>query len=197
VVADFHQLPGGIVLGCATGAAGGSAWDALEAGGLRLTELTKFAGGICRVDGRPANAACTSMPPADAYWSLYVPKGAGWTYATKGAKQLGVADGDVVALSWQQGTKPAPPRLTPAEVAAATAAPSPGATASPSPDATAGSAADPGSDPASDPASNPADGDSDGLPWWVPVLVVVVLAAGGGAAVLVRRRAASRPGTGA
>jgi hypothetical protein len=180
VVADFHQLSGGVELGCATGGGGGSAWDALEAGGLRLTELAKVAGGICRVDGRPVKAACTSMPPADAYWSLYVPKGAGWTYATKGAKQLTVADGAVVALSWQQGTKPAPPRLSPAEVAAAAAAPASSASAAASP--TAATDARPDAGPA----------DDGGLPWWVPVLVVVVLAAGGGTAVVRRRHGAGR-----
>jgi hypothetical protein len=178
VVVDFHQLPGGIRLGCAADGAGGSAWDAFGGAGIRLTELAAFAGGICRVDGRPSSAACTAMPPADAYWSLYVRNGSTSAYAAKGARQLKVADGEVVALSWQQGSKPAPPRLSPAQVVAATPSATPSA-----------GAADPVTSAAT---SDEADSSSGGgLPWEVPVGVVVLLAIGGATGVALRRRAGS------
>ncbi|WP_310962742.1 hypothetical protein [Nocardioides terrisoli] len=166
VVVDFHQLGGGVLLGCAQGAH--VAWDAFGKAGVRLTELSKFAGGICRVDGLPAKASCASMPPADAYWSLYVAQGRKWGYASKGAKQLKVANGDVVALSWQGGKKPAPPRVGPTGLPTR-AAPSASAT------------------PVAAPASSSENQDPGGTPWWVPVVVIVVLGGGAGAAVWRRR----------
>ncbi|MGN6252119.1 MAG: hypothetical protein ACTHNS_09940 [Marmoricola sp.] len=169
VVVDFHQLGGGVLLGCAHHAR--TAWQAFTAAGVRLTELQRFAGAVCRVDGKPVKASCVGMPPGDAYWSLYVTKKDRWAYATKGAKALVVHDGDVVALSWQGSKQPAPPSIAPGRLtaaAAASSAPAPRASSTPS-----------------TPAEAPAP--SGGIPWWVPVVVLVLLGGAGGALALRRR----------
>lgn len=78
---------------------------------------------VCRVDGVPAeatdlvatdgtvaNETCASMPPAFAYWSLWVkPAGGEWGYAEEGLSTLKLQPGDSLELLFQLNGEPAAP----------------------------------------------------------------------------------------
>lgn len=140
--------------------------------GVELTPVDPFPGAVCQVDGEPADAACGAMPPADAYWGLYVADAGGeWDFAPVGIDELDVAEGSFVGFAWQSGGEPTPPAV----------APQPG-------EATPGAQGDDAaaSDDAGQESGEEAP-DPGGLPWWVPLLVgvaVIVLGVG----IAVRRR---------
>ncbi|MGH3414586.1 MAG: hypothetical protein ACRDPH_16030 [Marmoricola sp.] len=169
VAVDFHQLGGGVRQACVPRGAGKSAWDVIEKAGFDLTEVSSYPGAVCEVAGKP-HTSCAKMPPATAYWGLYVGKKGAWGFATKGATQLKMHDGDFIALSWNHGKKPVKPGVAPVD--------RPGANHAQASGRKAGNLA------------NDAHGSST-FPWWVVVLVVVVLLAGAGA-VLGRRRSTPR-----
>ncbi len=171
VVVDYQQLGGGVVQACDTSGDGKTASQVFADTGVKITPVASFPGAACRVNGKPAEGGCAKMPPADAYWGLYVDKGTSWTYAPKGADELKVADGDFVAFSWQGTKTSTPPSVKPVE---ATASPSASASASASPSADAT-------------ASSSQQQDGGGVAWWIPALVVVLLVIAV-AVVLVRRR---------
>lgn len=78
---------------------------------------------VCRVDGVPAedtalegddgtvvNEKCDSMPPAFAYWSLWVKPAAGeWGYAEEGLSTLQLEPGDSLQLLFVLNNEPAAP----------------------------------------------------------------------------------------
>lgn len=161
LVVDYGALGGGVQQSCAENGAGQTAAKLFQAAGHKLTPVGEFPGAVCKVDGKPANAACAKMPPADAYWGLYVKKGKGWDYAPKGANDLKTSNGDYVGFAWQASKKSTPPSVKP--VPAAKAA-----------DATTK-------------AAEPADADNSGLSWWIPALVVVVLLAAAVGIAVARR----------
>jgi hypothetical protein len=123
VVVDFTGQGGGIQRGCAAHGAGGNAWDAFEAAGFPLTGVQRYPGAVCRVSGRPADAPCQTMPPADAYWGFFTSHGSGWNYASVGPSSYRVANGDTVGFAWQTGGHRAP-GAAPAPVRASAPAPS-------------------------------------------------------------------------
>lgn len=165
LVVDFGKLGGGVQEACVEHGAGKTADKLFEQAGHDLTPVGAFPGAVCRVDGQPKAVNCAKMPPANAYWGLYVKKGAGWDYAPKGANELVAKDGDFVGFAWQSSKKSTPPSVAPV------AAP---ASSSKSPSATHKSA-------------TRAD-TSSGLSWWIPALVaVLILAAAVGVAVARRR----------
>ncbi len=165
LVIDFGELGGGVEQTCAENGGGKTAAQLFEDADHRLTPVGEFPGAICKVDDKPADVGCAKMPPADAYWGLYVKKGNGWDYAPKGADVLKTADGDYVGFAWQSSKTSTPPSVKP--VPAAKAA-----------DTTT---------KAAQKASEPAE-DSSGVSWWVPALVVVVLLAATVGVALARRR---------
>ena len=131
VVVDFTGQGGGIQRGCAPHGAGGNAWDAVQAAGFPLTGVQRYPGAVCRVSGRPADASCQGMPPADAYWGFFASHGSGWSYASVGPSSYRVANGDTVGFAWQTGAK-RQPGAAPAPARASTPAPSRTPTAAPS-----------------------------------------------------------------
>lgn len=172
IVVDFKDLGGGVQQACDESGAGKVATQVFEESGFELTPVAAFPGAACRVNGKPAEVACAKMPPADAYWGLYVGKAGKWDYAPTGADELKLEDGAFVGFAWQSSSTSSPPEVAPV------AQPSQGA-----------------SSPAS---AGPSDAledekqDDDGTAWWVPALVVVVLVAAG-AGVALRRRSAGAP----
>ncbi|GAB3664049.1 hypothetical protein GCM10027596_27990 [Nocardioides korecus] len=169
VVVDYQSLGGGTVLACDASGAGKTAAQVFADAGVKITPVAAFPGAACRVNGKPAQGGCAKMPPADAYWGLYVDKGASWTYAPKGADELKTADGDFVAFSWQGTKSSTPPGVAPVKP---TASASPSASASPA---------------ASSSASDSQQDNGLGVGFWVPALVVVLLVVAA-LVVLVRRR---------
>lgn len=79
---------------------------------------------VCRVDGVPSAElaipnpdggthleSCESMPPAFAYWSLWVrPAGGAWAYANEGVDSQLVAPGESVALQFVLDGDPVSPQ---------------------------------------------------------------------------------------
>lgn len=165
VVVDYQDLGGGVVQACDEKGAGKLASEVFEESGFELTPVAAFPGAACQVDDKPADASCAKMPPADAYWGLYLAQDGKWGYAPKGANELKLAEGDFVAFSWQGSKTSTPPGVAPVRPAA---------------DAT-------GSDSGSSPAADEEEEDSSSVAWWVPVLVVVLLGAAG-VVIAMRRR---------
>ena len=164
LVVDYGALGGGVEQSCAQDGAGQTAAKLFQDAGHQLTPVGEFPGAICKVDGKPADIACAKMPPADAYWGLYVKKGKGWDYAPKGADALKTADGDYVGFAWQSSKNSTPPSVQPVPAAKAAAA--------------------------TTTKAHKADATEDsGLSWWIPALVAVLLiAVAVGVAVARRRR---------
>lgn len=114
VLVDPGALGGGLIRACAPQGAGGSAWNAFEQAGVSLTPVQRYPGAVCRVDGRPADAGCVNMPPADAYWGFFTSRGQGWTYASVGPDSYRVANGDTIAFAWQASSSKRAPAAAPA-----------------------------------------------------------------------------------
>ena len=168
VEVDFKELGGGVQQECDEDGAGKFASEAFEDAGFELTPVGAFPGAACRVDGKPADAACAKMPPADAYWGLYVGTNGKWDYAPTGADELKLKDGDFVGFAWQSSSTSSPPAVLP--VAQQSQEPSPDASAD---------------------GTEEQDEEDGGIPWWVPALAVVALAAAGTGIALRRRGAGS------
>lgn len=117
VVVDYAEL-GGLQVGCAQGAGGRTASTAFAEAGFALSHVDRGPGTgmVCKVAGAPSDASCTTAPPAEAYWSLWIasPTSDTWGYASRGVTQLTVVDGGYVAFAWHQGSGTAqPPAVTP------------------------------------------------------------------------------------
>ncbi len=130
VVVDPGALGGSIATVCDPGS-GEVAATRFEQSGFALTEVQRFPGFVCRVNGAPASDPCVNTPPPDAYWSLWWTDGTSgaWNYSSEAVTSLDVPDGGAVALAWQQGAA----RRTPAVAAPVQAAPSPSEKPTPSP----------------------------------------------------------------
>lgn len=103
VVVDGSGEQGGVRTSCVSDGGGDNAAD-LFAVSHTLTRVQNFPGAVCKVDGLPADANCTRMPPADAYWGLFWSDGSGsWSYSSEGVDSLDVPDGGGVAFVWQDG----------------------------------------------------------------------------------------------
>lgn len=128
VVVDFTKLGGGIATTCVADGGGENAGTIFEVD-HDLTRVQQFPGAVCKVDDTPADAACRTMPPSDAYWGLFWSDGdGGWTYSSEGVDSLEVPDGGAVAFAWQDGGERDQPG-----VAAPQNAPKPTSNPSPTP----------------------------------------------------------------
>jgi hypothetical protein len=102
--------------------------DAVAKAGFTTVGTTKYPDQVvCRVNDVPsattdlpgANGAtyhedCSGMPPATAYWSLWVkPAGGKWDYAQTGLSALQLKPGDSVELLFTVNSKPASPTPAP------------------------------------------------------------------------------------
>jgi len=175
VVVDFQEMGGGVSQECVEDGGGKLAAQVFEDAGFDLTPVGAFPGAACQVDGKPTGAACQKMPPADAYWGLFLANEKTWDYAPKGADQLELEEGAFVAFSWQSSKTPALPRVAPAPAAKPTGG------------AARESASNDGGEGA-DEAAQSSKSEEDRFPVWVPILAVVALGAGVGAFLVTRRR---------
>jgi hypothetical protein len=175
VVVDFQELGGGVSQECVEDGGGKLAAQVFEDAGFDLTPVGAFPGAACQIDGKPTEVACRKMPPANAYWGLYLANGKTWDYAPKGADQLKLDEGAYVAFSWQSSKTPALPRVAPTPAAEPTGA------------AAQESESNDGGEGAGE-AAESSDSENGGFPLWGAILAVVAIGAGVGAALFARRR---------
>lgn len=165
VVVDPGDLGGEVREACVPSEGSELATQVFADAGVEVTPVGAFPGAACRVDGQPQDVACQQMPPADAYWGLFLAQPDGsWDYAPTGADELELTPGDYVAFAWQTGSEATPPSV----------------------EAVPGEGQQAGQDQAADEGQEQSTEDG-GLPVWVLVVVGGVLLAGL-ALVVVRRR---------
>ncbi|MFI5627656.1 hypothetical protein ACIA03_29635 [Nocardioides sp. NPDC051685] len=101
VVVEPNALGGEPEVVCVQPAEGDTGADLFEKAGHPLTYVTSMPSVVCRIDGRPEAAGCAQMPPADAYWSLWVTDDSGaWSYASRNVTEISVTSGQGVAFTW-------------------------------------------------------------------------------------------------
>jgi hypothetical protein len=115
VVVDRGSLGGGIAESCVVSGGGKTASALFGQAGHALTRVQRYPGAVCKVDGAPADAACTAMPPADKYWGLFWSDGKSdsWTFASEGVDSLTIPSGGAVAFAWQSSTSTHKPGVAP------------------------------------------------------------------------------------
>ena len=125
VIVDPGSLGGGVSEVCVAGGGGEKASVLFPQAGDTLTYVTSQPNAICRVNGLPAGANCSVMPPANAYWALYWSDGttSSWTYSSLGVTALSVPDGGAVAWAWQSGSGRSLPGVSAPTAASTPAAP--------------------------------------------------------------------------
>ncbi|MEU0317256.1 hypothetical protein [Nocardioides sp. NPDC006273] len=170
VVVEPNALGGGPEVACVQPEEGDTGADLFEKAGHPLTFVTSMPSVVCRVAGRPEEAGCAQMPPADAYWSLWIADDSGaWSYATRNVTEIGVTSGQGVAFTWIDDNVVTAPATVLGDAV--------GAPSSPSPELSP-------EDPAAEPRPS---SDPEPLPTWVaPVGILVLFALAG--AVWWRRR---------
>ena len=125
VVVEYGELGGDDLVECVDVAGPTIALDVAGDAGLDIEGTAQYGPSIvCRVEGRPAldqpvtlpdgtthNESCDTMPPMDAYWSLWLAQGEGeWAYAPAGIDTLEVAPGDRLGLVFTVGGESTPPQ---------------------------------------------------------------------------------------
>lgn len=101
VVVEPNALGGEPEVACVQPVEGDTGADLFEKAGHPLTYVTSMPSVVCRIDGRPKAAGCAQMPPADAYWSLWVTDDSGaWSYASRNVTEISVTSGQGVAFTW-------------------------------------------------------------------------------------------------
>ncbi|TQL69533.1 hypothetical protein FB381_3443 [Nocardioides albertanoniae] len=165
VVVEPRALGGAPEVDCVRPEEGDTGADVFEKAGHRLTFVTSMPSVVCRVDERPKAAGCAQMPPADAYWSLWVTDESGaWSYASRNVTEIAVTSGQGVAFTWIDDNVVTAPAT---ELGSAVGAPS-----SPSPELSPDDAAE--SEPESEQSS------PKPLPAWVaPTGILALFAAAG------------------
>lgn len=119
VVVDFGTLDADSVTECVDATEATAASEALASAGVTTTGSAEYGDQIvCRVNDRPAadetvevegqesfTESCASMPPAYAYWALWVRDSAGadWKYAQEGLGTLEAQPGQSVGLVYTTG----------------------------------------------------------------------------------------------
>lgn len=170
VAVEPAHLGGAPEVTCVHPEPGDTGADLFAKAGHAFTRVSSMPDVVCRIDDRPADAGCGQMPPANAYWSLWVADSNGsWTYATQNVNELAVTSGGGVAFRWVDGNVAQAPATVLADAVGAPASPSPV------------------SSPATTEPSAPASHGPSALPGWVAPSLVALLA--GAAVVLWRRRA--------
>jgi len=185
VVVEPGSLGGAPQVSCDPSGGGRTASRIFADVGHRLTPVSSSPDFVCRVDGRPQDASCAQVPPADAYWSLWWSDGrAPWTYASLAAGGLTVPDGGAVAFTWVDGSGDGTPVTALPGIAGAPSGPAASDTAAPTAGTTDG--ADHADD--SQDSEDAEDSGDGGLPGWVAPVVVVALLGGAGGVAMARRR---------
>jgi len=140
------QFPDWTEIGCAAGNPS-SGFAALTSAGFSLTYAQgNGAGALCRIDGVPGSNPCTSMPPANAYWSYWHAKpGGSWGYASTGGGAYDPAPGSVEG--WRFGDGKTAPSTKPPAVS------SPKPTPKPSPKPSTKPSAKPAPEPTAKPTT--------------------------------------------
>ncbi|WP_020664007.1 hypothetical protein [Amycolatopsis benzoatilytica] len=167
VIVDFQGLGGETLIRCAPGKQENGV-TALQNAGLELTGAGKYGLAVlCKIEGKPADQACTGMPPESASWSFWTGEHGKWASAQVGAQSWKPPAGAFEGWSFAMGKSYAeypPPRVEPVRKANAPA-----------------------------PAPAAASEGSTGFPWGlvIGIAVVVVLAAAGTVIAMRRRRAAN------
>lgn len=126
LVVEFGELAGTDEQACVEVDAATPALDVVERAGVQIEGTAEYGAAIvCRVDGLPAAdqpielpdgsmhaESCDAMPPADAYWSLWIASGDGaaWDYAPTGIDALEVKPGDRLGLVFTTGGESTPPQ---------------------------------------------------------------------------------------
>lgn len=121
LVVDYGTLDAPTVTDCVDASASVSATEVLTTAGVTTEGSAQWGDQIvCRVndrpgpketvevDGEPAfTESCAAMPPAYAYWSLWVKSAAGadWEYAQEGLGTLQLSPGEAVGLRFTTGTE--------------------------------------------------------------------------------------------
>jgi hypothetical protein len=121
VIVDFGTLDADSVSGCVDATAATAASEALATTGVTTAGSVEYGDQIvCRVNDRPSadetvvvegqesfTESCASMPPAYAYWALWVKAtpDADWAYAQEGLGTLQVEPGQSVGLVYTTGTE--------------------------------------------------------------------------------------------
>jgi hypothetical protein len=101
VVVEPNALGGDAEVTCVQPEEGDTGADLFEKAGHPLTYVTSMPSVVCRVDERPKAAGCAQMPPADAYWSLWITDDSGaWSYASRNVTEISVTSGQGVAFTW-------------------------------------------------------------------------------------------------
>ncbi|MEU6137812.1 hypothetical protein [Nocardioides sp. NPDC047086] len=101
VVVEPNALGGDPEVACVQPGEGDTGADLFEKAGHPLTYVTSMPSVVCRVDERPKAAGCAQMPPADAYWSLWITDDSGaWSYASRNVTEISVTSGQGVAFTW-------------------------------------------------------------------------------------------------
>lgn len=101
VVVEPNALGGDPEVTCVQPEEGDTGADLFEKAGHPLTYVTSMPSVVCRVDERPKAAGCAQMPPADAYWSLWITDDSGaWSYASRNVTEISVTSGQGVAFTW-------------------------------------------------------------------------------------------------
>lgn len=125
VVVEYGALGRDASTSCVDVTAPTTALDIVEQAGLDIEGTAQYGDAIvCRVDGLPSadqplelpdgtshTESCESMPPMEAYWSLWLAPtaDAAWDYAPEGIDTLQVAPGERLGLVFTTGTESTPP----------------------------------------------------------------------------------------
>jgi hypothetical protein len=121
VAVDFTAFGGKVVVRCAPGTPATGVAALQQAGFTPAGTTTYGLAFICRINNKPSPAqqACITTPPANAYWAYYhANKGATtWAYTTQGASTYKPAQGSIEAWAFGNSAKPS---KTPAQVRATT-----------------------------------------------------------------------------
>lgn len=126
VVVEPNALGGSPEVACVMPEEGDTGADLFEKAGHPLTFVTSMPSVVCRVAGRPEEAGCAQMPPADAYWSLWITDDSGaWSYATRNVTEIGVTSGQGLAFTWIDDNVVTAPATVLGDAVGAPSSPSP------------------------------------------------------------------------
>ncbi|HEY6568907.1 MAG TPA: hypothetical protein VIZ22_01375 [Candidatus Limnocylindrales bacterium] len=127
VIVDLTAFDAGIVVRCVPGPPS-TGLAALIDAGHAVVQVSSVPGFVCRIGGRPgaATQACSTTPPATAYWSYWTAtRGGSWTYSPVGAAASKPKQGAVEGWAFVQGQAATPPSVAPPALAPPTPATTP------------------------------------------------------------------------
>lgn len=126
VVVEPNALGGAPEVTCVQAEEGDTGADLFEKAGHPLTFVSTMPSVVCRVDERPKEAGCAQMPPADAYWSLWITDESGaWSYSARNVTEISVTSGQGVAFTWIDDNVVTAPATVLGDAVGAPSSPSP------------------------------------------------------------------------